>query len=80
MLFWISSQAAESAEDASTKGSWRDAGTYSCCTGGQHEIPGLEFGSSYAIRAILIDESGDSYNGTDVQKAVYRTMCNRKLE
>ena len=46
----------------------------------QHEIHGLIAGSSYAVRAVLIDESGDGYYGTDVRKAVYRTACNRKLK
>jgi len=46
----------------------------------QHEIHGLIAGSRYAVRAVLIDESGDSYYGTDVRQPVYTTACNRKLK
>jgi hypothetical protein len=80
MLFWISSQAAENTEDASTRGSWITVGTYPCCTGNKHEIHGLEFALSYAVRAVLIDELGGGYYGSDVKNAVYKTACNRKLK
>jgi hypothetical protein len=80
MLFLISSQAAESSEDANTRGSWITVSTYPCCTGSEHEIHGLESGLNYAVRAVLIDELGGGYNGSDVQNAVYKTSCNRKLK
>jgi hypothetical protein len=44
------------------------------------EIPGLEAGSSYAVRAILIDETRSGYFGTDVPYAVYNTTCVRKFK
>ena len=46
----------------------------------QHEIHGLFPESRYVVRAVLIDESGDGYYGTDVRQAVYMTACNRKLK
>jgi hypothetical protein len=79
MLFLISSQAAETSEEANTRGSWITVGTYPCCTVNQHEIYGLESGLSYAVRAVLIDELGGGYYGSDVQNAVYKTACYRKL-
>jgi hypothetical protein len=80
MLFRISSQAAEISEGANTRESWITVDTYPCCTANQHEITGLESDSSYAVRAVLIDELGGGYYGPVVREAVYRTACNRKLK
>ena len=76
-MCWISCQAAESAND---QGSWTTVATYQYGVSKQHEIGGLIAGSSYAVRAVLIDESGDGYYGTDVRKTVYTTACKRKLK
>ena len=46
----------------------------------QLEINGLIAGSGYAVRAVLIDESGDGYYGTDVRQALYSTACERTLK
>ncbi|GFG28415.1 hypothetical protein Cfor_12634 [Coptotermes formosanus] len=64
------------AESANDPGSWTTVATYQYNVTSQNEIHGLISGSRYAVRAVLIDESGDSYNGTDVRKAVYTTACN----